>query len=81
METQEKATEEKTPAGMAWIGGQQKPFYNPRVIKKGKQKGKIEVTYLRSYNFYKTTVIHRKEITKLLPPFDSCLYEQTEILQ
>jgi len=79
--TEEEIQEKAQPAGMAWIGGKQKPFYCPRVIKKGKQKGRIEVRYLRSYNFYKTMRISRGDITRLFPPYDLYLGEQKDVVK
>ena len=79
--TEEISQEKAQPAGMAWIGGKQKPFYNPRIIKKGRQKGKIEVRYLRSYNSYKTRVLSRGDITRLFPPYDLYLGEQKELIK
>ena len=79
--TKEEVQEKAQPAGMAWIGGKQKPFYCPRVIKKGKQKGRIEVRYLRSYNFYKTMRISREDITRLFPPYDLYLGEQKDVVK
>ena len=78
--TEETSQEKAQPAGMAWIGGKQKPFYSPRIIKKGKRKGRIEVRYLRSYNFYKTLVISRGDITRLFPPYDLYLGEQKDVI-
>jgi len=76
----EEVREKAQPAGMAWIGGKQKPFYCPRIIKKGKRKGKIEVRYLRSYSLYKTMVISRGDITRLFPPYDLYLGEQKDVI-
>ncbi len=83
METAQKQTDvQKTaPAGMAWISGRQKPFYNPRLIKKGKNKGKVKVTYLRSHNNYKTIIISPSSITKTLPPWEGYLWQQGELFQ
>ncbi|MFO7816161.1 MAG: hypothetical protein R6V39_00540 [Desulfovibrionales bacterium] len=73
--------QEVSPAGMAWISGRQKPFYSPRIIKKGKNKGRIEVKYLRSHSVYKTKIINRSAITRLFPPFDSYLVDQKAVFQ
>ncbi len=81
LQTETEAPKKAAPAGMAWISGRQKPFYSPRVIKKGKNKGRIEVEYLRSHSVYKKTIINRSSITRTFPPYDSYLWEQKEVLQ
>ena len=50
---------------MAWIGGQQKPFYNPRKIKQGRAKGQIEVEYLYRAGIYRKIKIDAAEIIEL----------------
>jgi hypothetical protein len=34
----------------AWIQGKQRHVYASRIVTKGKNKGKVEVTYLRRFN-------------------------------
>lgn len=48
--------------GMAWIFGKQKPFYNPRKIRKGKFKGMIEVEYLAKPDVFRKTRIRPADI-------------------
>jgi hypothetical protein len=51
------------PSGMAWIFGNQKPFYNPRKIRRGQHQGMIEVEYLAKAEVYRKTIICPKDIT------------------
>ncbi|MFA5508682.1 MAG: hypothetical protein WC423_24875 [Vulcanimicrobiota bacterium] len=43
--------------GRAWIDDAWRNFYSMREVKRGKNKGKIEVTYIVGVGVMKTTII------------------------
>ncbi len=40
--------ERESSAGRAWINNQQRPFYQPRLVRRGKNQGKLEIRYNKS---------------------------------
>lgn len=50
---------------LAWIKDKQKPVFEPRTIRRGKNKGKTEVKYLHRVNADGTRV-YRKIINPIL---------------
>ncbi len=53
----------KTPYGMAWIDGRQKPFWDPRKIQRGRNRGMVEVVYLKKHGIYRKIKIPPAHIT------------------
>ena len=58
-------SERSKSSGTAWIGGQQKPFYKPRKIHKGKYKGQLEVEYLAKAGVYRRIKIDANKVIDL----------------
>lgn len=56
--------------GYAWIQNKCKPIYDQRTIKRGRNKGKLEVIYLAKVTIYRKIVIDKDAIERMVVNVD-----------
>jgi len=68
------------PFGMAWINEQNKIFFEPRLIKRGKKAGKLEIQYKKSVNNpRKKVIIKVSDVTEWYVDKEEILNPNTEV--